>query len=375
MSVASHASFLQARRFPALDGLRCLAILPVIWHHSTPRPLPGLLGRGPLGVHLFFAVSGFLITTLLVREKCRTDKSSPLLSQLSNFYARRSLRIFPLYYAVLLLYTLRALWFLPASPMRTHFLHNLPYFVTYTANVLVDFDVPHPVIFGFSWSLCTEEQFYLLWPPVLLMARTKAIQVLFASALFLLDFAAEHGAFAGMLGHGVWFRLVTSISAPICLGSLLALALDDPSAYRKLERFLGRRPSAPLMLVALVGLVAWDGAPLLAIHVAMVALVGAVCVRADHGLRPLLEARFALHVGTVSYGMYLFHVAVVTLVKGRVPDPGNASLVFAIAVPLTVFAAGLSYRFFERPFLELRDRFRGRMRTPRSEAGVAGRIE
>ncbi|HEX7669003.1 MAG TPA: acyltransferase, partial [Polyangiaceae bacterium] len=170
---ASHASFLAARRFPSLDGLRCLAILPVIWHHSTPRPLPGLFGRGPLGVHLFFAVSGFLITTLLVREKCCTDRSSPPLShlaQLANFYARRSLRIFPLYYAVLLLYTLRALWFLPASPMRSHFFHNLPYFATYTANFLVNFDVPHKVIFGFSWSLSTEEQFYLLWPPVLVLA-------------------------------------------------------------------------------------------------------------------------------------------------------------------------------------------------------------
>ena len=62
-----HAAWLALSHFPALDGLRCLSILPVIWHHSTPRPLEGALGRGPLGVDLFFAISGFLITTLLMR--------------------------------------------------------------------------------------------------------------------------------------------------------------------------------------------------------------------------------------------------------------------------------------------------------------------
>jgi peptidoglycan/LPS O-acetylase OafA/YrhL len=353
---APHGGFLAASRFPSLDGLRCLAIVPVIWHHSTPRPLPGVLGRGPLGVHLFFAVSGFLITTLLVREKCQTDTLS-----LSNFYARRSLRIFPLYYAVLALYALRALWLLPPSPMREHFLHNLPYFATYTANVLVDFGVPHPVIFGFSWSLATEEQFYLLWPPVLRFSRTKTVPALVAGGLFAFDFAAEHGSFAGPLGDGLLFRVVTSVSAPICLGSLLAFALDDPRAYRQLEPFIGRRSSAPLFLAMLAGLVAWDGAPLLLIHVAMVALVAAVCVRMDHGLRALLEARPMLYIGMVSYGMYLFHVAVITLVKSLLPEGmRTAPVVFALAVPLTVLAAALSYRFFERPFLELRDRFRGR---------------
>src|SRR5262249_26794488 len=141
---------------------RCLAIVPVIWHHSTPRPLTGFWGRGPLGVHLFFAISGFLITTLLIRERRSTGNIS-----LGGFYLRRSLRIFPLYYAVLGLYVARALVMLPSSPMRAHFLGNVAFFATYTANWFVDFDVPHPVIFGFAWSLCTEEQFYAFWGPVM----------------------------------------------------------------------------------------------------------------------------------------------------------------------------------------------------------------
>src|SRR5262245_38294354 len=94
-----YRSYLALARFPELDGLRALSILPVIWHHSTTRLLDGVLGKGPLGVHLFFAISGFLITTLLLRERRATGAIS-----MKNFYARRSLRIFPLYYAVLGIY-------------------------------------------------------------------------------------------------------------------------------------------------------------------------------------------------------------------------------------------------------------------------------
>lgn len=93
----------------------------------------------------------------------------------------------------------------------------------------------------------------------------------------------------------------------------------------------------------------------------MVALVGAVCIRPDHGLQALLDARPLVHVGMVSYGMYLFHVAAITFVKSWLrPGDHPAWLVFALAVPLTILAATLSYRFFERPFLALRDRFRTR---------------
>ena len=65
----SPLAYRQAERFPSLDGLRCLSIVPVIWHHATPGPLPGVLGKGPVGVDLFFAISGFLITTLMLRER------------------------------------------------------------------------------------------------------------------------------------------------------------------------------------------------------------------------------------------------------------------------------------------------------------------
>ena len=141
-----HGRYLATTRFPSLDGLRCLAIVPVFWHHCTTGPLAGILGRGPLGVDLFFAISGFLITTLLLRERDATGRVAA-----GAFYARRALRIFPLYYGVLLLYAVNAGFFMPHGEQRAHFLRSLPFFATYTTNWFVDFAVAHPVSFAFAW--------------------------------------------------------------------------------------------------------------------------------------------------------------------------------------------------------------------------------
>lgn len=350
----NHDTFRRTSRFDSLDGLRCLSILPVIWHHSTPRPLEGLLGRGPLGVHLFFAISGFLITTLLLRER---DEGGRL--GLGAFWARRALRIFPLYYLVLALYVLRTWLLLPDSPQRSHFFQSLPYYATYTGNWLVDYSVGHPVIFGFSWSLATEEQFYLFWPLVLALSRGSLVPFALMAGLLGLDLAAEHGMLAGVLGSsGIPLTVVTSLSAPICLGALLALTLHHAAGYRLAFAVLGRRASAAVALATLTLFVALDDTPLFAIHLAMVALVGAVCIRPDHGLARLLELRPVSHVGAVSYGLYLFHVSAITLTKTLWPAAG-AFAIFLASTLISLGMANVSYRWFERPFLGLRERFRG----------------
>jgi peptidoglycan/LPS O-acetylase OafA/YrhL len=345
-----HDEFLRTRRFASLDGLRFLAIVPVIWHHSTPRPLDGIWGKGPLGVHLFFAISGFLITTLLLRERASEGGLG-----LGGFYARRALRIFPLYYLTLGLYALRAWLFLPDSARRAHFFASLPYYATYTGNWFVDYGVSHPVIFGFSWSLATEEQFYLVWPWLLLLSRGWRLPLIVLVALLGIDFAAEHGMLASVLGSGAPLAIVTSISAPICLGSLLALGLHHRRSADALALLLARRASAPLALFVLIVLIALD-APLLSIHLAMTALVGAVCVRPDHGLARPLELRAVSYVGLVSYGLYLFHVSAITLVKTLLPGAG-AFWVFVSASAVSLAMAAASFRWLERPFLRLKDRF------------------
>ena len=351
-TTARHAAYLSTAHFASLDGLRFFSIVPVVWHHSTSGPRSGVLGKGPLGVELFFAISGFLITTRLVREqRSRGDVG------VRQFYARRALRIFPLYYAVLAIYALRAWLVLPASPERAHFLRSLSFWATYTADWFVDVAVTHPIIFSFGWSLAVEEQFYLLWPWIVRATRGALFPV--GAALLLL--AVDQGVESGSLAiNGLAHRMITSISTPICLGALLAYALDRPRSFALAWRVLGRRASAPLAFLALAALVVADGAPMLAVHVALVLLVGACCVRPDHGLAAITDARPLRWVGTVSYGVYLLHVSAITAWKRVLPAAWiSAPLVFALSLLVSLGLAAASYRWFERPFLRLGDRFRG----------------
>lgn len=140
-SPSAHQAFLLSRFFGSLDGLRCLSILAVVLHHSAGTH--GAFSRLDLGVSLFFAISGFLITTLLLRERDGRGDIS-----LTGFYVRRSLRIFPLYYAVLGLYILLVFFTERDARVRSEFFHHLPAFLTYTSNWFVSLE--GRVIFYFA---------------------------------------------------------------------------------------------------------------------------------------------------------------------------------------------------------------------------------
>jgi peptidoglycan/LPS O-acetylase OafA/YrhL len=151
--------------------------------------------------------------------------------------------------------------------------------------------------------------------------------------------------------------MVASIASPICLGALLACALHARRGFAIAARGLGRAASAPVLLVALAALVAWDGAPLVAIHGVMALLVGACCVRGDHGARVLLDAPPVRFLGMISYGLYMIHVSAITAAKWVLPAALSGALpVFLLGLALAIPTAYLSYRFVERPLLALRKR-------------------
>lgn len=337
---AAFESFRGARYWPALDGLRALAILPVVAFHAMHHR-GGLWGLGALGVELFFAISGFLITSLLLRERRATGHIS-----LPQFYLRRSLRIFPLYYAVLLAYVLLVGVLERSSEAGEGFWRNLPFYATYTSNWAVETSGSR-VIFYFAWSLACEEQFYLLWPGVVARTRPWGAAAAMAALLVALQLAPKGVALAG----------------PICLGCLAALAIDDRSGFDLAYRVLGRRWSAPATAAALALALALS-LPLLVVGAAMTALVVACTIRPDHGLALPLQWRPLRFVGEVSYGIYLFHMLAVNAVRRLVPHDDR--LVLALAFPLVIAVAGASHRWFERPVLRLKDRFRVR----RPEAAV-----
>jgi len=369
---AARRQFLTTTYFPALDGLRAIAIAAVVWHHSLPRAVPGWLGRGHVGVPLFFALSGFLITTLLLSERRATDSIN-----LGHFWIRRCLRIFPLYYAVLLLFALSLAWREP-SDARRHFFENLPFYASYTSNWFVDYGVTHPIWFGFAWSLSTEEQFYVWWPPLVRTFQrwgswaTAGVLV----ALIGLDQLAERGLLDGTLSSAAT-RILTSFSAALALGALLAVLTANERSFPWLWRCLGGRASAAGCLLVAGALIWQPIGPSITIDLALAASVAACAFSPGDWLRRGLGARPLVQVGRVSYGMYLFHVPVIGLLRRSMPWLSEwPTLLFPASFLASFALASLSYRHLESPILALRERFRPtRQATAPLTSGERARAE
>jgi peptidoglycan/LPS O-acetylase OafA/YrhL len=269
---------------------------------------------------------------------------------------RRSLRIFPLYYTVLLVYV-ASVWLLERdSQAGREFFSNLPYFLTYTSNWFVPLE--GRVIFFFAWSLATEEQFYLLWPSVeKFLKGWRAAWVI--GALLVLRSAVSLGVGGGALStEDLWVRVVLSIHPAILGGVLLAHLLHDGRTFGWMDRMLGRRWSAPVILLVLLACIE-AGLPLTLVWAAMVLLVGAVVIREDNGLATMLRWKPVAHIGVVSYGMYLlhmlsYHAARKVLAAVGLDEPW---IWFPATVVVATVVATLSFRYYESWFLRLKTRY------------------
>lgn len=356
----SYANFREVRLFGSLDGLRALSIIGVIWFHSwwstsyyaTLQKLP-VLREGEWGVHIFFVISGFLITTLLLRERKRSGTIS-----IRDFYIRRSLRIWPLYYATVAIYVVIMLTIERGSARAGSFFHYLPGFLTYTYTWCITPNWPAGP-FNLAWTLATEEQFYAFWPLVLRFFRGIWSTVVMVG-LIGLRIAADYGWTDHILPPG-WLptRIVLSIAISICMGVLLAQALDSERGFRWISGVLGAKWTAPAALVALA-LTLWpERVPFITACLATTALVGACVVREDNGLAPILKLRPIAYMGVLSYGMYLFNSLSLHAAKAALERLGilHPLLLFPCGVGLAVAAAAFSYKYFETPFLDLKKKF------------------
>ncbi len=352
-----HASYLRTRSFGALDGLRALSIVAVLWHHTTTRG-PGdiLLERGFLGVDLFFVISGFLIVTLLLREQRRAGRIS-----LSNFYVRRSLRIFPAYAALLLV--VGCLAYLHQGSMSAPAKRDLPYAIFYVSNL-----VSMSSMLAITWSLSAEEQFYLVVPSLV-----KRLPRIFPYILLPLCYVLASLPPFGWLPSDKmpgFFRQTTF--CPILLGVMLAYVLDNARGWALLHRMLGAAWSPLCALALLILAASFPGAdiagwPRVLIHLTMLLLVASCVVREDHSLQPLLTWAPVRRVGVLSYGFYLYHMLAywpVSKVLERAGLPAKYFLFPCVALASWVIAE-LSYRCFEQRWMALKERFQS---APRPEA-------
>jgi peptidoglycan/LPS O-acetylase OafA/YrhL len=347
-----YARYSTTKTFKSLDGLRAVAILAVLWHHAGPTGLHwAITTRGFLGVDLFFVISGFLIVALLLREQKRTGTIS-----LSNFYIRRFFRIFPAYYLTLFVVGMVA-YLKPGGNTSAAVKHDLPYALLYISNF-----VPMYSQLSISWSLSVEEQFYVVIPTILKhVRRALPALLLFAYVLVCLP---PLGFFAA-LNLPVFFKATTF--GPILLGAMLACVLNEPRGFWWASGLIGWR-FAPLIAIGLVFALAnyapgdMTGWPRIAIHIAMLALVGSCVIKEANVLAPALSLWPVRRIGVVSYGIYLYHLLVMHFVlKGAGAAgllPGFAT--FVITVFATWAVAELSYRFFESHFLALKVRYRSR---------------
>lgn len=372
----------QARFFPPLDGLRGIAIIIVMLHHFTfYRPTAGLDARiGDVvffwwtGVDLFFVLSGFLITGILLDTRHHER-------YFTNFYARRVLRIFPLYYLVLLL----AFVVLPMFPTLHEVLAGQadvppqwPYW-TYLVNVSV---ANGGWVHGWvdvAWSLAIEEHFYLVWPLLIWLCPPRAVAWLCGAIIVAEPIARVYARETMMPALSVyvltWFRL-----DGLAVGALLAVA-QRRGWFPALDRW------APAVVVAgAAGVIActamgghtwwWNrwmqqyGYSLIAITGGAL-LVSAVNRPADSTWPRMLSAGWLRAFGKYSYGLYLLHPPVMRAVREWVFDPTdflamaiapwNAQVLFYILATAPAFGlAWLSWHVFEAPILRLKARFPSR---------------
>jgi peptidoglycan/LPS O-acetylase OafA/YrhL len=338
---------------PSLDGLRGLAVLLVVWHHLPDSVLgPALetakfaLRPGYLGVDVFFVLSGFLITRILLVDKAA---GRPL----RGFLWRRFARIFPIYY---LLIGVLAVW----DPGG-----YLGWCATYTCNWLYAIDkTPSPM--EHAWSLCVEEHFYLAWPFVAYgLTAANARRVILFGIFPVAVVGALAMAFLEPSLHvevdGLIYRLTPFRIVSLGLGAMFAMherALR--ASARKLAGWIAVLGIAGLVVIPTVLLVShrWVG-PIMLVGFALFSgsIVLVAIAANDRGgpLRELLVQPRLRWVGRISYGLYLYHVPIYFAfgVMGSDPaTPPTLARCFLAIVTAFVIAAG-SYRFLERPILKL----------------------
>jgi peptidoglycan/LPS O-acetylase OafA/YrhL len=353
-----------ARRFhhvPGLDGVRAVAVLLVVGLHfgsmwADVRP-GGILPGGYAGVDIFFVLSGFLITTLLVGEKSAVGGVG-----FKKFYARRALRLLPALYTVLIAFALYTLWV--GGSLRTVF-EEIVAVVLYAANFAQIYRLPVMIKsgIGMTWSLAIEEQFYLVWPALLVLG--------------ILRFARTRAA------------VLCTIGAGIAASALIRLVIWNwgsgfPAAYMRPDA----RADGLLIGALCAFLWRWDLVPTRWLsHAAVVSAAFLVTVAAFHRndgfdynggftlisaaagvivlaivldvsplVRPMEWAPLRM-IGKVSYGLYLWHGLALRIaahaLAGHTDNRMVLALVGAIVAAVAVTA---SWVLIEQPFLRLKSR-------------------
>jgi peptidoglycan/LPS O-acetylase OafA/YrhL len=361
----------ERERVPALDGVRGLAILLVLVHHLIPfhhatspvgQVFNGVTGMGWSGVDLFFVLSGFLITGILINARSSVG-------YFRNFYARRTLRIFPLYYSMVLVSVVLGPALFPR--LHTHPSASAGWWWFYLSNVP---GAMHPDgqfgWLGVFWSLAVEEHFYLVWPAVVLICSDRTL------ARICLAVAGAGWTCRAVFDHFGWFHAGYSLTPcrmdALAYGGLVAIAVRSPSCVRFARPALAAAVGLGILAAAALvwrHSIIWDGVTQL-VTVPLVDLTCALSIfvvsLSATGGPALLRSRGLRLLGKYSYGIYVFHGPVAELVGPRIAPLtsrlgsfGRADDLFGFVLlsAATCAVAFVSWHLFEMPFIRLKRYF------------------
>jgi len=352
-------------RIVELDALRGLAAGVVVLFHSSQRRIP----CGWAAVDLFFVLSGFLITSLILRHGSSRGF-------LPTFYVRRALRVWPVYFALVA-------FLVVLSPLLSRPIQwaGLPYTLTFTQSLPLYWASISPTFsdyFGHGWTLAVEEQFYLLWPPLVLIAGRKrlpllAVGCLVASSLMrlrgfnitLLAARADGLALGAILAaifrtEGIETRRKTGLASFFGVSVVVGLATiartDGFGFLRILERDVARMSWTILGFNLL-----WFGG------------VGLIVLGRGHSILAPLRLPRLRRLGEISYGLYLYHLVIILLARDLFTMFGHRGwpLWCEVLTLLGCWAvARLSWNYYETPVLNLKRFFPYKSTPPESETGT-----
>ena len=360
--------------FENLNAIRFIAAALVIVHHieqfKSQLHVPNqwdnsiILSIGKLGVILFFVLSGFLISYLLFKEQEVTSTIS-----IKDFYIRRALRIWPLYFLVIFsaffVFPFISFFTLTAFPKEIVW-QNLEWKL-----VLYAFFLPNVVIptFGVipyasqAWSIGAEEQFYLVWPGLNKLIKNKwALMLSVIAGYLLVKFGVYHVLPAGRILDAfstIWWSTPIDCMA---IGGLFAVALNESSEFAvAIKRVLFSKTCQWLLLLITAALTASSlYIPYFHYEVFAVLFGGLICSFAANPQRIFsMENAWTNQLGKISYGLYMYHsIAIVFSIRillktGSLHDV----ILYPIAFALTALIATLSYTFFEKPFIDKKAKY------------------
>lgn len=349
--------------YPTLDGLRGLAIILVVTYHNFGFINFSVFGW--LGVDLFFVLSGFLITNILLNSLGKKD-------YLKNFYVKRILRIFPLYYLSLAIF----LFVTPVLFQNIHsdyFRQNQIYIWTYLQNWLYSFKPTNQTLLHHYWSLAVEEQYYLVWPFVILLIKNKRV-LLFITLLLLVSVNALRVIVWSMKADSLSYLTLYTFSRidGLCIGSAISLLMSIN------KNFLSKYTAHIIASVAALNFLFYfindeKTFPYLAfIGYTTIAIVfGIFIYESVIGKTSIINIIFNNAIlrlfGRISYGFYILHwplylylspelnkffSQMATLPPSLIPF---LSSVFATSVAFLISL--LSFKYFESYFLRLKEKF------------------